>query len=151
MENLSQNNQIRKHLEAGNTITPLEALQKFNCLRLGARIHNLKAMGLSICSRLVEQNGKHFAEYSMENSECHSRVRYGMTEKLMDSLKTSALILVFGIALISCESQRHLVYIAQLETQYEHSRKSDPYLMEKNWAKRPHGKTRLPFTQIYIY
>ncbi|HAQ21135.1 MAG TPA: hypothetical protein DCR40_18160 [Prolixibacteraceae bacterium] len=67
MENKSQNEQIRKHLEAGKKITPLEALEQFNCLRLGARIHNLKGMGMAICSELVERNGKRFAEYSLAN------------------------------------------------------------------------------------
>jgi hypothetical protein len=61
----SQNEQIRKHLESGKTITPMEALSKFNCLRLGARIHNLKAMGLAIHSRIINQNGKHYSEYSI--------------------------------------------------------------------------------------
>ena len=65
MEIKSQNEQIREHLEAGNTITPIEALNKFGCLRLGARIHNLKAMGLAIHSRLVGDNGKHYSEYSL--------------------------------------------------------------------------------------
>jgi len=129
MEKLSQTDQICKHLEAGNTITPLEALSDFGCLRLAARIEELKKRGLAIYSRLIEQNGKRFAQYSME----------------------SALILVLALSISSCESQRHLIQVAQMETQYEHSRKSDPYQMERNWNQRPHGKTRLPFTQIYIY
>jgi hypothetical protein len=65
MDNNSQNEMIRKHLEAGNTITPLEALSVYNCLRLGARIHNLKKMGLAIHSRLINRDGKHYAEYSI--------------------------------------------------------------------------------------
>ncbi|HAZ00692.1 MAG: hypothetical protein A2W90_14540 [Bacteroidetes bacterium GWF2_42_66] len=60
---MSQNEQIRRHLEAGKTITPLDALRQFNCLRLGARIHNLKKCGMVIHSRLVNHNGKRFAEY----------------------------------------------------------------------------------------
>lgn len=65
MDIKSQNEQIRHHLESGKTITPLEALSQFNCLRLGARIHNLKAMGLQIKSRMVKQGIKHFSEYSL--------------------------------------------------------------------------------------
>jgi hypothetical protein len=85
----SQNEQIRLHLEAGKTITPLQALNLFNCLRLGARIHNLKEMGLAIGKRIIAENGKHYAEYSIERSELHSHVRYAMTEQLMESLKTT--------------------------------------------------------------
>lgn len=61
----SQNELIRMHLEQGNSNTPLEALQKFNCLRLGARIHNLKEMGLPIASEIVNERGKHYARYSL--------------------------------------------------------------------------------------
>lgn len=79
----SQNQLIRKHLEAGNTITPLDALHRFNCLRLGARIHNLKKDGMVIHSRLVESNGKHYAEYSaMPFSELHASHRYAAGELL---------------------------------------------------------------------
>lgn len=63
----SQNEQIRQHLEAGNTITPLEALSLYDCLRLGARIHNLKKAGMAICSEMVKHNGKRFAEYSLQS------------------------------------------------------------------------------------
>ena len=61
----SQNEAIRQHLESGKTITPLDALEKFNCLRLGALIFNLKKMGLAIKSEIIECNGKRFAQYSL--------------------------------------------------------------------------------------
>lgn len=35
---MSQKSEIRKHLEAGNSITPLEALGVFNVYRLAARV-----------------------------------------------------------------------------------------------------------------
>ena len=84
MENkYSQNQQIRAHLESGKSITPIEALRKFNCLRLGARIHNLKQMGMAIHSKLVCRNGKHFAEYSLQApSELHARHRYAVAHKI---------------------------------------------------------------------
>lgn len=82
---ISQNEQIRRHLEAGKTITPLDALREYGCLRLGARIHNLKSTGMIIYSRLVNCNGKRFAEYSTQlntPSELHSRDRYTVGELL---------------------------------------------------------------------
>jgi hypothetical protein len=50
----SQNQLIRKHLEAGKSLTPLDALYKFGCFRLGARIYDLKQQGLKIKSELIE-------------------------------------------------------------------------------------------------
>lgn len=50
----SQNKAIRKHLESGKSITPLEALHSFGCFRLGARIHDLKAQGMKIKSEIIE-------------------------------------------------------------------------------------------------
>ena len=38
----SQQNQILKWLQEGNSLTALEALKKFNCLRLAARCSDLK-------------------------------------------------------------------------------------------------------------
>lgn len=62
----SQNKEIRSYLESGNSLTPLEALSKFNCFRLGARIHDLKhKFGLNIKTEIVEENKKRFAKYSL--------------------------------------------------------------------------------------
>lgn len=38
----SQAKRILNFLLEGNTITPLEALEKFNCMRLGARIKDIE-------------------------------------------------------------------------------------------------------------
>ena len=61
----SQESQILEWLLAGNALTPLEALDRFGSLRLGARIHGLRGRGHDIQMRMVERNGKRFAEYSM--------------------------------------------------------------------------------------
>ena len=65
----SQNDLIAEYLKQGNTITPLEALDKFKCLRLSGRIHDLKRLGLPIESRFVEYNGKRFAEYRIAEGQ----------------------------------------------------------------------------------
>lgn len=49
----SQCERILEWLNAGNSLTPLEALDKFGCNRLGARIYDLKDRGHVITSRLV--------------------------------------------------------------------------------------------------
>jgi len=66
----SQNIRIRRHLQSGNSLTPLDALYQFGCFRLGARIYDLRKAGLKIMSRTKEitspavYNGKkHFTEY----------------------------------------------------------------------------------------
>ena len=43
---MSQNSDIRDYLlVAGNSLTPLEALQRFECISLGQRIYDLKKLG----------------------------------------------------------------------------------------------------------
>lgn len=61
---MSQNAAILKHLESGKTLTPLEALRLFSCLRLAARIEQLR-MNHTIECRMVKRNGKRFGEYRM--------------------------------------------------------------------------------------
>jgi helix-turn-helix protein len=63
----SQNKQIRAHLESGKSITALEALNRFGCLRLSGRIYDLSHNeGLSINSKMVTRHGKRVAEYSLQ-------------------------------------------------------------------------------------
>lgn len=65
----AQASRILRHLEAGKSITPLDALQKWGCFRLGARIWDLKRMGYRINKRMVAfTNGKRCASYSMGSS-----------------------------------------------------------------------------------
>ena len=64
---MSQSQQILEYMKAGNGITPLDALHKFGCLRLGARIYDLKRDGHKIVTAIVqdERTGKSYARYSM--------------------------------------------------------------------------------------
>jgi len=60
----TQANRILRYLEAGNRLTALEALERFQCLRLAARIHELRDAGWQIEERTVEtRSGKRVAEY----------------------------------------------------------------------------------------
>lgn len=62
----SQTEMILEYFKRGGTLTPLEALHKFGCLRLGARVWDLKKRGYDIVEHLVEiEGGKHVAEYRM--------------------------------------------------------------------------------------
>lgn len=62
---MSQNDQIINYLKSGKSLTALEALQNFGCLRLGSRISELKKRGYDIVSQLVERNGKWVAKYQI--------------------------------------------------------------------------------------
>jgi hypothetical protein len=44
----SQTKKIRKHLENGESISPLDALYNYGCFRLAARIYDLKEEGMNI-------------------------------------------------------------------------------------------------------
>ena len=54
METESQCKRIRKYLESGYTLTPLEALHWYSCFRLGARIYALKKQGVRIKTDMIE-------------------------------------------------------------------------------------------------
>lgn len=49
----SQTDRILEWMLEGHTITPLEALEKFKCFRLGARIADIKARGYLVYSEFV--------------------------------------------------------------------------------------------------
>ena len=60
----TQEQAILAHLESGLAITPLEALAKYGCFRLGARIWELKQRGWDIQSCMVKTaTGKRIAKY----------------------------------------------------------------------------------------
>lgn len=63
---MTQTDEIRAALEAGDKITPMDALNNFGCFRLGARIYDLRQSGMKIDKEMVEdrRTGKHFARYS---------------------------------------------------------------------------------------
>lgn len=67
----TQRKQIREYLLAGNTITPLEALNLFGAFRLSAHIFVLKNdYGMNIETQMIyEDNGKRYAMYYLKEEE----------------------------------------------------------------------------------
>ena len=68
----SQNKKIRKYLESGKKLTPIDALCQFGTFRLSARIYNLKSEGMLIESEMIEVTSpavhsgkKHVAQYKV--------------------------------------------------------------------------------------
>ena len=63
---MSQTQQIQKHLEKGKSITPIDALNKYGCFRLAARIADLRNDGMNIKTTIVKlKNKKQIASYSV--------------------------------------------------------------------------------------
>jgi len=66
---MTQNEQILNYLKDGNSITPKTAYEKFNCMRLGARIHDLRKTNdiISIPTSYKNESGNYvtFATYRL--------------------------------------------------------------------------------------
>ena len=62
---MTQNELVYTYMSQYGSITALDAV-RFGCLRLAARIHDLRQRGLRIESEDVTENGKTFARYSIE-------------------------------------------------------------------------------------
>jgi len=68
---MSQNEQILAYLKTGKSLTSLEALKKFNCLRLSGRIYDLRSNGHVIRSTIVEIKGKKVGKYWLGSKREH--------------------------------------------------------------------------------
>lgn len=65
---MNQTTAIYEHMKNIGPITPLEALEQYRCMRLGARIKDLKDTGVQIKSQWVTHENqlgerKRFKEY----------------------------------------------------------------------------------------
>tara|TARA_R110000868_G_scaffold221566_1_gene473310 strand:+ start:277 stop:477 length:201 start_codon:yes stop_codon:yes gene_type:complete len=62
-------NSVIKKLESwlmrGYGITQLQALEKWGCMRLSARINELRRAGINIITHTIYANGKSFARYTI--------------------------------------------------------------------------------------
>lgn len=59
----STTEKIAKHLQAGHAVTPIQAINKWGCTRLAARIHDLRNLGMNIIAITTTIKGKRFAKY----------------------------------------------------------------------------------------
>ena len=65
LRSLSQKAQIKAALLAGETLTPIDALNRYGCFCLGARIAEIKADGLNIVNVWRTVDGKRVAAYKI--------------------------------------------------------------------------------------
>jgi hypothetical protein len=64
---MSQNKQIADYLNKGKKLTPIDALNKFGCFRLAARIADLRNDGMNIVTKTIKlENKKQIAQYSIK-------------------------------------------------------------------------------------
>lgn len=64
----TQNQRILQHMQQGKAITPIDALNNYGCMRLAARIAELKKQGHAIKSyKRRSANGATFSIYWIEN------------------------------------------------------------------------------------
>lgn len=68
---MTQNQKILQHLKLHGSITPVEALRDYGCMRLAARIANLRQSGHKIAAELVtginrEGGQVRFTRYTLE-------------------------------------------------------------------------------------
>jgi len=68
-ESQSQCNMIASYLLRGYSITSLEALNLFGCMRLASRICDLRDRGMDIVTCKIKTNtGKYVTEYSLRKA-----------------------------------------------------------------------------------
>lgn len=80
MDTQAQEKNILEWLQLGHTLTPLEALQKFGCLRLSARIYDLRDKGHDVITfreKSVDKNGREkiFARYALRGTRAADILR----------------------------------------------------------------------------
>jgi len=64
---MSQTKQIADYLNKGKKLTPIDALNKFGCFRLAARIAELRNDGMNIITTSIKlKNKKQVAQYSIK-------------------------------------------------------------------------------------
>lgn len=69
MKETTQKAIILAELKDGKTVTALEAFKLCGSLRLSSIIFILRDEGYNITTTMVERNGKHIAEYSLNENE----------------------------------------------------------------------------------
>ena len=60
-----QNRAILNYLESGGSLSSIEALNRFQCFRLAARVRDLRKAGHNIQTKTVKEDGKKYAVYSL--------------------------------------------------------------------------------------
>lgn len=71
MKRETQLQQVKKYLEAGNSITPIEALERFGCFRLADIIWRIRKNQHVYTTMVTNKHGNRFAKYSFHRLDSH--------------------------------------------------------------------------------
>lgn len=63
---MTQEKLILTHLNSGQSISPLEALNRYGIMRLAPIVHTLRQKNHRIAKKTVKLGRKHFASYYIE-------------------------------------------------------------------------------------
>lgn len=76
MKRETQRSKVKQHLESGQAITPMDALERYGCFRLAAIIHDLKHDdGMPIEKELVvNRYGTRYAKYRVVEKSVNQRI-----------------------------------------------------------------------------
>ena len=74
---MSQSLQILSHMKRYGSITPLTALDKYGCMRLAARVNDLRYSGHLITTEMVKAGTKRFARYRLDTKNPEAREQRG--------------------------------------------------------------------------
>ena len=64
---MSQEQEILNYLKTGQTLSPLEALNRFGCMRLASRVYDLRNQGHRIEATRVGNGRKAWHEYNLKD------------------------------------------------------------------------------------
>jgi hypothetical protein len=65
MSTRTQRDRLREWLKSGHPVTPLNALQMWGCMRLGARVLELRREGLDVKTTMVQDGRTRYARYHL--------------------------------------------------------------------------------------
>lgn len=60
---MTQVQQIKAHLDKGWRLTPMHALRSFGCMRLAARIHDIRNEGYPVNVTMIKVGDRMVAQY----------------------------------------------------------------------------------------
>ena len=63
---MSQEHEVLRYLFRGRPLTAAQAVNKWGCYRLAARVKSLRNKGFLIDSSMIRRNGKHWAQYRLD-------------------------------------------------------------------------------------
>ena len=65
---MTQTQSILAYLQTGRSLSPLIALERFGCMRLAARIRDLRAQGYKVETHRVKFGNKSWASYLLDRA-----------------------------------------------------------------------------------